>query len=81
MKDWGQLEPIAGRWIWPFHQMEEGDCFTVAHSDRDPEKLRNMAYVRGAQLGKRFSVERNFQPCLSRVTCTRGALRIEDVMC
>lgn len=76
----GYVGPIYGRWIWPFKQMRPGDWFVVEASQRDPEKVRHTASVRAAQLGKRISVEKNWQPGLTRVTCVDEP-SLEDVMC
>lgn len=73
MADLGIIEPhpFSGKWHWPLAQMQEGDCFWVRHSQRDPEKLRRMVSVRAAQLGGRsFSFEKhNFErPGLMKIT-------------
>lgn len=52
-------EPRSGRWIWPFTTMEVGDYFLVRHSQREPEGLRRMVYVRGTNLMKRFGFMKN----------------------
>jgi len=70
LRDLGQVRPIYGRWVWPFKHMEEGDFFTVRHEDRAPEEVRNMAHVRGAQMGKTFSVNRAYSEGVTSVTCT-----------
>jgi hypothetical protein len=76
----GQIKADRGRWVWPFAQMQPDDWFTVAHEDRDPERVRNMAMVRASQLKIRVKVEKHFQPGLLKVTRVDQALRIEDVM-
>jgi hypothetical protein len=65
----GAITPVFGRWVWPFRKMKPGDYFVVSHEHRTPEDLRNMVSVRAAQLGKRFSVNKDFRPGLTSVTC------------
>lgn len=69
MRFLGNIEPKYGRWAWPFRAMEPGDWFTVKHADRDPGLVAQMAYVRATQMGKRFSVDKDFQPGLLKVEC------------
>jgi hypothetical protein len=79
------VEPIGGRWIWPFTQMEVGDYFLVSHEDRDPEKVRHMAAVRAAQLGKRFSTEKwcekhpGFTKVVRRPDIAPGSVEREEI--
>lgn len=68
----GEIAPqYGGRWSWPFRHMKPGDWFQVDHNDREPEDVRNMAMVRGSQLGKGFSVAKQDpeRPGFTRVTC------------
>jgi hypothetical protein len=53
-KDFGVIEPIGTRWIWPFSQMEEGDFFHVDWADKKPTQLRQYVSVRASQLGVYF---------------------------
>lgn len=79
----GEIRPIGSRWVWPFRDMQEGDWFLVSWELRDPESVRNMASVRGSQLGKRFMVEKRPPEHLgfTKVTCgsTQPLRRMEDV--
>lgn len=58
-KDFGEVRPQRGRWIWPLTQMEIGDHFYVAHEDREPERVRNYVYVSGNRLNMTFTVEKD----------------------
>lgn len=71
MKDWGYIEPVRNRWVWPFSQMEEGDFFRVDWADKHPSQLRHYVSVRAAQLGKYFSVKKDDPDCpgYTKVTC------------
>lgn len=51
MADLGRVQPMYGKWRWPFHVMQEGDEFYVSATDRHPEEVRKFASVRAAQLG------------------------------
>lgn len=73
--NWGEIRPVYGRWVWPFRHMKPGDWFTVAHVDRDPEAVRKMVSVRSAQLWKRFSVTKDWQPGVLRVDCIEGGAK------
>lgn len=64
----GEIEPIHGRWIWPFAQMEEGDWFTVDNQLRPHGKIMNFAHVTAHRLGKRFSVTQ-LDGCYTKVEC------------
>lgn len=75
-----RIEPVHGRWVWPFAQMQAGDWFLVAHADRDPDALRNLVSVRGSQLAKRFSFTKHHREGIAKVECLGEMLRIEDVM-
>lgn len=55
-KYFGEIEPIYGKWVWPFKAMEGGDWFTVDQMLKDKGSLANYAYVQGHRMGKRFSV-------------------------
>lgn len=81
-RDFGRIETINGRWVWPFAVMQSGDFFFVAHDDRDPEKLRKLVAVRAAQLGKQFSVEKHWREGMTRVQCTgpERELTLADIM-
>lgn len=68
----GIIEPDrAGRWHWPFRTMQEGDWFLVDWEQRDPESVRNLAAVKGSQLGKGMKIEKRpaEHPGFTRVTC------------
>ena len=70
-RDLGIVRPLYGRWTWPFGMMEEGDWFLVDQMDRETERVRNLASVRAAQLGKRFKVEKHpvEHPGFTKVEC------------
>src|SRR4051812_47544263 len=51
MSDLGRVQPMYGKWRWPYHIMEEGDEFWVSATDRNPEEVRKHASIRAAQLG------------------------------
>lgn len=70
-RDLGVVRPQYNRWTWPFSMMEEGDWFLVDKMDRETERVRNLASVRAAQLGKRFKVEKNPEdhPGFTKVEC------------
>lgn len=54
----GILEPPEkAQWAWPFGRMEPGQYFHVRHSDRHPERVRQLAMVRAAQLAIKISVK------------------------
>ncbi len=46
----------GARWSWPFGRMEPGQYFHVAHADRHPERVRQLAMVRAACLAIQISV-------------------------
>jgi hypothetical protein len=58
MADLGRVEPMYGRWRWPFHVMQAGDEFWVSALDREPEDVRRLAGVRAAQLGIRLETHK-----------------------
>lgn len=57
-RDFGVIEPVNGRWIWPIADMDIGDYFHVAHEDREPERVRNYVKMRAYQLGRTFTVNK-----------------------
>lgn len=66
-KDFGIIGPSgAGRWVWPFREMDVGDFFHVDPQDRPIQKVRTTAYCRGYQLGFKFSTTKG-ENGLSRV--------------
>ena len=67
MADFGRVQPIYGRWSWPYRQMEEGDEFHVRYEDRAPEDVRQLASVRAAQLGIRLSCRRDDESGVIRI--------------
>lgn len=78
----GVIQPVDGRWQWPFRQMKEGDWFLVNWEQRDPESVRNLAAVKGSQLGKGMKVEKrpHDHPGYTKVTCVeQGSLRKREV--
>jgi hypothetical protein len=52
----GELEPVYGRWVWPFRRMKVGDWFKVRFDVRLPGDVRQLAGVRAAQLGIKIGV-------------------------
>ncbi len=81
MRDLGDITPVYGRWFWPFRVMKPGDYFTVSAAPRDPENVRKVVGVRAAQIGKRFSVNKNWEGSgLVRVMCVAIPDTLEDIM-
>lgn len=70
-RDLGIVRPLYNRWTWPFGMMEEGDWFLVDKMEREAERVRHLASVRAAQLGKRFKVEKHpaDHPGFCKVMC------------
>lgn len=71
-----------GRWHWPFRAMMEGDWFLVDWEQRDPESVRNLAAVKGSQLGKSMRIEKRpaDHPGFTKVMCVEpGAPRHNSV--
>ena len=60
-KFWGYIgpEPRTGAWHWPFRYMAMGDTFKVRAGDRPHEKVRQMAYMRGSCLDRKFSCRKD----------------------
>jgi hypothetical protein len=64
------VPPTQGQWSWPFGKMEPGQYFHVNHEDRHPERVRQGAMIRAAQLAIKLSVRGNDpeQPGYARIT-------------
>lgn len=71
----GEIQPIYGRWHWPFHTMQPGQYFIVDKVKRSGEQVRHHATVRAAQLGIPLSVTVNDpeHPGFTRVTYRDGS--------
>ncbi|HEX8312649.1 MAG TPA: hypothetical protein VF614_15110 [Chthoniobacteraceae bacterium] len=58
MADLGLITPNEqGEWRWPFARMAVGDVFIVDPVSKPIRQVRTVAYARGYQLGKKFSVK------------------------